>query len=430
VQRNSVRELAEAARARYRRGTKGERGRILDEFCAVTGYHRAYARALLRGTPTSRGAAGRRPGRPRRYGADELALLRACWEITDGICGKRLAPFLPELLDKLAGHGALPAESSAEVVARVAGISAASVDRLLAAERGRWPRRGRGTTKPGTLLKQQIPIRTYADWDEARPGFLEIDLVAHCGQSGAGEFLFTLSTVDVSTGWSACVGVRNKSEYATFEALCQLRQELPFPLLGLDSDNGSEFINRSLLRYCEQERITFTRARPYRKNDNCHVEQKNWSVVRRLVGYARFELAALPALNRVHTLARDYVNFFQPVLKLVDKQRDGPRITKRYDRAKTPYQRLVASGALSAEAAATLADRYAALHPIRLKLDLEAAQQKLYAKACVSTAADANDEPNSSRSKIRRDHPRPVQNGKTISSSPTPQAVTHEKAEL
>lgn len=380
VGRKSKRELVEAVRPRYGRAKKQERGRILDEFCAATGYHRVYARRLLGRTPPV-APARQRTGRPVVYGSVEVALLRMCWEIADGICGKRLAPFLGQLLTKLEACGVLPDEAPPEVVARVAGMSAASIDRALGRDRAAWPKRGLGTTKPGTLLRHQIPIKTFAEWDHTQPGFLEMDLVAHCGQSGAGEFLFTLSTVDVATSWSACVGVRNKGEDAVFRALCQLRTELPFPLLGLDSDNGSEFINRAFFRYCSAEGITFTRGRPYRKNDSCHIEQKNWSVVRRLVGYARFELYALPALNRVHALARDYVNFLQPVLKLIDKTRDGARVRKRYDRAGTPYQRVLASGVLSPETAAVLAERYTTLNPFQLKIDLELAQQALYAKA-------------------------------------------------
>jgi len=315
------------------------------------------------------------------YGGAELDLLRACWELADGICGKRLAPFLPELLGKLATCGALPEEATAAVQARVGQMSASTVDRLLRPARAGWPKRGLGTTKPGTLLKGQVPIRTYAEWDEAVPGFLELDLVAHCGASGAGEFAFTLSAVDVATGWMSVQAVRNKGELAVFAALEQLRAELPFPLLGLDCDNGGEFINRNMLRYCQAEGITLTRSRPYRKNDNCHIEQKNWSVVRRLVGYARFEAPALPALARVYALARDYVNFLQPVRKLREKTRDGAKLTKRYDQAQTPYRRLLATGTLAADVAADLAAHYAALHPIRLKLDLEAAQQALYTRA-------------------------------------------------
>src|ERR671938_1916294 len=227
-------------------------------------------------------------------------------------------------------------------------MGAATIDRLLRPDRGLARNRGRPLTHPGSLLRSQVPIKTFADWTDARPGFLEIDLVAHCGSTSAGQFLFTLSTVDVATGWTLCRGVRNKGEEAVFKELAEIRRRLPFPLLGLDSDNGGEFINRTLVHYREDESITLTRARPYRKNDSCHVEQKNWSVVRRLVGYARFEQDALSALNAVYALAEDYVNFLQPVLKLVEKTRDGSRVRRRYDTAHTPYRRLLSLAELPA----------------------------------------------------------------------------------
>jgi hypothetical protein len=368
-------------RARYAAAGKRGKGEVLDQFCGLSGYHRAYARRLLGASVPRPSGVSRRGGRPRRYGSAEVALLRACWELADQICGKRLAPFLPELLERLQHWGALPEQMNAEVLARVAQMSPATVDRLLQASKVGWPQRGLGTTKPGTLLKGQVPIRTYAAWDDRRPGFLEMDLVAHCGASGAGEFLFTLSAVDVATGWMSLQAVRNKGEVAVFAALQQLRADLPFPLLGLDCDNGGEFINRNLLRYCQTEQITLTRSRPYRKNDNCHIEQKNWSVVRRLAGYGRFEAIALPALNGLYALARDYVNFLQPVRKLIDTTREGAKITKHYDQAQTPYRRLLATQHLTLEAAELLAVRSAALHPLRLKLDLEAAQQRLYERA-------------------------------------------------
>ena len=382
MQRCSIHDLAAALRPRYRRSSKSGRGLVLDEFCAATGYHRVYARALLR-TPTAvalpAAAAPDLPrGRPPRYEAADVRLLQVCWEVTDGLCGKRLAPFLPELLARLQACDALPADATPAVIARVGQMSAATVDRRLQPYRERWPGRGRSLTKPGTLLKHQVPIRTFAEWDDARPGFLEMDLVAHCGTSGAGEFLVTLSAVDVATGWMGLEGVLNKGELAVFEALEQLRARLPFPILGLDSDNGSEFINHHLLRWCQAEGITLTRSRPYRKNDNCFIEQKNWSVVRRLVGYARFERDCLGRLRAVYSQARDAVNFLQPVMKLREKLRDGATITKRYDAARTPYRRLLESAIPDTAHRDRLRLQYDQLHPVKLKLAIEAAQTALY----------------------------------------------------
>jgi hypothetical protein len=265
---------------------------------------------------------------------------------------------------------------------RVARMSAATVDRALRPSRAQAKRRrGLSRTQAGTLLKGQIAIRTFADWAEARPGFLEMDLVAHCGWSGAGQFLYTLSLVDVTTGWVACAGLRDKRQETVCHALQRLQADLPFRILGLDSDNGSEFINRALLDYCISQGITFTRSRPYLRNDTCHVEQKNWAVVRRLVGYDRLELPALPALERIHDLARDYVNFLHPVRKLVSKTRSGPRVTRRYDVARTPFHRLLDSGVLSIKTAKQLQARSKNVDPLRLKVQLEAAQRTLAARA-------------------------------------------------
>ena len=385
MKRETRYDYAAAVARRYQRSSRQQKGWILDEFCAATGYHRKYAIKLLRG-PFPRAALPPGHGRPPVYGPEDAAVLRTCWEIADQVCSKRLAPFLPELLAKLRACGEL-AEVSPGVVDRVAHLSAATIDRLLGAYRALPSGRGRSLTRPGSLLRSQVPIKTFADWQDARPGFLEIDLVAHCGPTSAGPFLFTLSTVDVATGWMLCRGVRNRGEAAVFEELAEIRRRLPFPLLGLDADNGGEFINRTLVHYCQDEAITLTRARPYRKNDSCHVEQKNWSVVRRLVGYARFEQDALPALNAVYALAEDYVNFLQPVLKLVEKTRDGPRVRRRYDTAQTPYRRLLALGGLPAATRHQLDTQYETIHPIRLKTALEAAQTQLSAHAARSYSA-------------------------------------------
>jgi hypothetical protein len=385
VKRETRYDYAAAVAMRYQRSGREQKGWILDEFCAATGYNRKYAIKLLRG-PFPRAALPPGHGRPPVYGPEAAAVLQACWEIADHICSKRLAPFLPELLGKLCACGELT-ELSPGLVDRVAHMSAATIDRLLAPYRALTGGRGRSLTHPGALLRSQVPIKTFADWDDAQPGFLEIDLVAHCGSNSTGPFLFTLSTVDVATGWTLCRGVRNKGEATVFEELAEIRRRLPFPLRGLDSDNGGEFINRTLVHYCEDESITLTRARPYRKNDSCHIEQKNWSVVRRLVGYARFEQDALPSLNAVYMLAEDYVNFLQPVLKLVEKTRDGSRVSRRYDTAQTPYRRLLSLGNLSTTMKDYLEIRYEAIRPIDLKTALQQAQTKLSAHAARSHSA-------------------------------------------
>ena len=271
---------------------------------------------------------------------------------------------------------------TAEIEAQLCRMSPSTIDRLLRPWRRVGGRRPFTTTKPGSLLKSSIPIRTFAGWQEDQSGFLEVDLVSHCGESAEGFYLTTLSTVDVASGWSECVGVWGKGQERVGAAVHRVRQRLPFPLLGLDSDNGSEFINRHLYSYCHREGITFTRSRSYKKNDSCHVEQKNWSVVRRLVGYDRYSSrAALEALNRVYDLLRLYVNFFQPVMKLAAKTRHGAKVHKVYDRARTPYQRLLETGVLTEAKQQQLAAMYHGLNPVALLRQINDNLERLWTLA-------------------------------------------------
>ena len=367
--------------ARYLRASKKQKGRLLDELVALTGYHRWYAVGLLRGGgpppggPRGRAEGGRRQ-RARRYDAAVLAALRRIWVIMDCICGKRLAPVLPEMIAVLERHGELQLVPATR--GKLCAISAASIDRLLAAERRRLNVRGRSGTKPGTLLKQQIPIRTFAEWDQTQPGFVEIDLVGHDGGVAQGDYCQTLDVTDVASGWTETQAVINKAQVWVFAALQEIRGRLPFALLGIDSDNGSEFINGHLLRYTRQEHITFTRGRAGKKNDGCFVEQKNYSVVRRAVGYARYEGSAhLRLLNALYAQLRLYTNFFQPVMKLISKERTGAKVKKTYDRARTPYQRLANSSALSPQAQQQLRTQYAGLNPAELKRSISQLQARL-----------------------------------------------------
>jgi len=361
--RVSILEYVEAVRGRYFRVSKKEKGKILDEFTKVTGFHRKAAiRLIHRGNHTT---TTKKRGRPKQYGAAVVGALRMMWEATDRLCSKRLHPFLPEMVTVLRRHG--ESDMPTEIEAQMRQISPSTIDRLLQPYRRLGGRRPFSTTKRGSLLKSSIPIRTFADWLDDRPGFLEVDLVAHCGESTVGFYLTTLCAVDVATGWSECIGVWGKGQERVGGAVHHIRQRLPFPLLGLDSDNGSEFINQHLYNYCQRHQITFTRSRSYKKNDSCHVEQKNWSVVRRLVGYDRYNSkAALEALNRVYYLTRLYVNFFQPVMKLVSKTRHGAKVHKVYETAQTPYQRLLQSGILSEAKRTELAATYHRLNPVLL----------------------------------------------------------------
>jgi len=376
--RGSILEYAEAIRGRYLNVSRKEKGRILDEFTNVTSLHRKAAIRLLRRRDQAK--MKRKRGRPRRYGHDAVNALRVVWEATDRLCSKRLHPFLPEVLETLKRHEGIII--TPEVDAQLCRVSPSTIDRLLHPYRRLGGRHPFATTKPGSLLKKSIPIRTFADWEENTPGFLEIDLVAHCGESTEGFYLNTLSTVDVASGWSECMAVWGKGQQRVRSAIHQVRQRLPFPLLGLDSDNGGEFINHYLYNYCQDEKITFTRSRPYKKNDGCHVEQKNWSVVRRLVGYDRYSSkAALEALNRVYNLTRLYVNFFQPVMKLVYKTRNGAKVHKFYDTAQTPYQRLLSAGILTEGKQQELVSTYHRLNPVLLRRQINENLEQLWGLA-------------------------------------------------
>lgn len=317
------------------------------------------------------------------YDQQVLIVLRQVWMILDYICGKRLAAIMPEVLVRLEYCGELKIEP--EVRTKLLRISAASIDRLLRAERQKHELRGRARTKPGTLLKKQIPLRTFSEWNEQRPGFVEIDLVGHDGGLLQGEHLYTLDMTDVYSGWTEVQAVQNKAQVWVFAALKELRARLPFPLQGIDSDNGSEFINADLWQYCQQERLTFTRSRPYRKNDNCYVEQKNYTIVRRHVGYQRLAgTEQLALVNKLYEHLRLYANYFQPSMKLKCKERQGSQVKKTYDIPQTPYQRLQQSPYLSAATKQRLQTEYARLNPAELKRQIERLQDKL-----LKFAADA-----------------------------------------
>lgn len=379
--------LVRVTAGRYQRVRKSEKGRILDEFVEATGYHRKYASYLLSLHGRRRFVAPRtvivgdirkraRKKREPEYGGEIVKVLVKIWAILDFICGKRLKAALPEVVPRLEKWGEL--RISNETRGKLLKMSASTVDRLLAGERKRMELKSRRGTKPGTLLKNQVPIRTFQDWDETKPGFAEIDLVSHGGGDERGDFCQTLCATDVCSGWTEAEGVRNKAQVHVFGALTNIRQRLPFELLGIDSDNGSEFINKHLIGYCEKEGITFTRSRTYRKNDNCYVEQKNYTVVRKTVGYARYDTELeLMLLNRLYSYLRLYTNYFMPSMKLRKKTRIGSKVVKQFDKPKTPYVRLLESPSVDRRVKRRLRAEYKDLNPAQLKREIVGLQREL-----------------------------------------------------
>lgn len=368
------RELLMSARNRYQKGDRMEKQKILDEIVAVTGYHRKYVITVLKRKDQAqkRRSSSRKP---RIYTEEVQKIIIKIWQASNQLCAKRLAPYLTEFVSILEQKGHL--QLTDETRKKVVEISAATIDRIVASVRGR---RGLTTTKKGTLIKHQIPIRTFNEWDDGRPGFLEADLVAHCGTTVSGSYLNTLTLTDVATGWTECFALLTKSQECVTQALDQGLAIFPFPILGLDTDNGSEFMNGELITFCKMRGITFTRSRPYKKNDQCYVEQKNGSVVRRLVGYDRFEgTAACRQLAEVHGIIRLHVNFFQPSMKLIGKHRiGGNRVKKTYDQAQTPYQRLLASAEIAPEIKSWLREQYAKLDPVEILSHLAKPQTSLW----------------------------------------------------
>jgi len=323
----SKRELLEVVRPRYLKASKVEKQKMLDEFTSATGYHRKHAiRVLKNQVQVQNHLKGKTKTYQTIYRGEVVRALEQIWEIYGHLCSKRLQPFLPEAIKALERCQEIQLSKDTKELLSLAPparagvkISSASIDRCLCPVRIKT-RHGLSTTKPGSLLKKSIPVRTFTEWSEEQPGFMEIDLVAHCGDSTAGQFLNTLTCTDVCTGWADITGLPRRSQEAVSEAIHLMRQRLPFPLLGIDSDNGSEFINDLLYRYCLDEKITFTRSRPYKKNDQAHVEQKNWSVIRHTVGYDRWETEQeLALLESIYDDLRLYINFFQPSFKLMAK---------------------------------------------------------------------------------------------------------------
>jgi hypothetical protein len=411
-------EYVQAIYQRYRRARRPEKRRILDEFCQVAGCHRKHAIRLL----NSPAPGTARPPRRRDdiYSAAAIDALRSIWEAAGYPWSLRLKALLPLWLPWARRRFRLrPA-----VERQLRAISPRQMDRRLAPYRHALTRRLYGRTKPGTLLKHHIPIKTDR-WNVATPGFTEIDLVAHSGSLGEGEFLHSLNLTDIHTTWVETAAVLGKGQAGVQAALEELRQALPFPLRGIDSDNGSEFINQHLWDYCQAQEIQFTRGRPYKKDDNAHIEQKNWTHVRKLLGYVRYDSPAAQAA--IHALYRHelrlFQNLFLPSVKLLGKERVGARIRRRYDAPRTPLERVLACAETRPEVAARLQQQRASLDPFALARAIEQRLERIYALANARHSAGATAAP----------VPRPLRQRFSIKPSPhltarPPRSVTSETA--
>lgn len=370
---DSIKEYAAALRPRYQAASKKEKGALLEEFCQTTQYHRKAAIRVLSGEsrpPQHRGG-------KRQYGPEVLAPLVMAWEALERPCGKRLAPFLGDVIAQLERHGELTLDDAVRL--RLESISASTIDRLLRPKRQRSLRRPWAHTAGAGSLRDEVAIRTHGQWQGVQPGSLQADLVLHCGETTAGFYLATLTMVDVATSWCELEAVWGTGKQRVGTAIHHARQRLPFRLRELHTDNGSEFVNHTLVPWCREEQIRLTRGRPYRKNDQAYAEQKNWSAVRRIVGYLRFSSReAQRSLEAVYRILPDYLNFFQPVRKLEATLRDGARTRRVYTEARTPYQRLLDSGVLDDLTRERLERHYRSLNPLALRSRLDAALRVLW----------------------------------------------------
>jgi len=376
----SKQEYREAVYLRYKNASRHEKTLILDEFCATCRCHRKHAIRALRRFKRFTKPKPRKRGKPSLYQREEiLTPLKQIWLDANLPCSKRLQAILPFWLP---GYSQCFGELPAEVRDALLKISPATIDRLLRPVRVQYQGRGRSATKPGTLLRNQIPIQTN-QWDESRPGFLEADTVAHCGEFLSGSFVYTIDTVDIATGWTEQRAIWGKGETAVLQQLKDIEKALPFPLLGFDSDNGSEFLNYHLFRHFTHRKqpVRFTRSRAYHKDDNAHIEQKNWTHVRQWLGYQRLDNhAVVPLLNALYRSEwRTFHNFFCPSVKLIHKKRVGSKTIKLYDSPKTPYLRVIESPYVSQKVKDTMTKYLENQNPFLLRKTIEAKLKKIFA---------------------------------------------------
>ncbi|WP_078125339.1 DDE-type integrase/transposase/recombinase [Leptospira alexanderi] len=325
---------------RYRWAFKKEKSLILDEFVEVTRYNRSYARTVLRGAEGKKSPSKKLRKKIPVYDEEVRKALEFIWEVLDRICSRRMKAAIPEVLKQIEHLQNYPLNKYLKT--KLLSISSASIDRLLKRIRFKFRGRGTSTTKQPRFLIDKIPIKTFGEWKDTSPGFTQVDLIAHNGGNVYGGFFSTLCATDVCTGWTICILVKNKTEFQMLKAFSKLRKAFPFPLLGIHSDNGSEFINDTILRFAAKHQLTFTRGRPYKKNDNPHIEQKNYSVVRRNTGYLRFDKPEhADSLKALYSYLNLYNNFFLPVMILIEKHRIGSKGIRKYDNPKSPYTRVL-----------------------------------------------------------------------------------------
>jgi hypothetical protein len=368
------RELIEAIAGRYHAAARADQKKILDEFIEVTGFHRKHAIRALRRTVAADHGKVPTP-RSRVYNQAVVEGLTILWEAADRICGKRLKYAIPTLLDAMERYGHLRLDSGIRRL--ILAASAATIDRLLRPVRNA-SKHGRRRNGISTPLRKSIRVRTFADWNDPPPGFFEMDMVAHCGKSVAGSHVHSLVLTDIASGWTVAGAMVVREQMLVTVTVENIRTELPFPLVGLDVDNDSAFINQTLVDYCKDRKIELTRSRAYKKNDQAWIEQKNGAVVRRMVGYGRLEgNAAVAVLAELHESARLYVNFFLPSFKLLSKSRDGAKVAKKYDTPATPCERLWANDRVTDEQKKHLRETFAGLDPILLLNRIRAAQHKI-----------------------------------------------------
>jgi transposase InsO family protein len=374
MSQNSKWEYLKAIYTRYRKASKELRTLILNEFCHVCGYHRKYAIRLLNGPAPQKPTSTRKTRRP-SYSAKVISVLSLIWEAAGYPCSQRLKALLPLWLPWAQKRFPL----SAQLQEQLLSISPSTIDRRLKAKRQLLKKRLYGRTKPGTLLKHHIPIKTDS-WNVTAPGFTETDLVSHSGNSEQGEFVHSLNVTDIHSTWVESRAVMGKGQAGVLDAMKAIEQALPFKLLGIDSDNGSEFINYHLKAFCDQKQIQFTRGRPYKKDDNAHIEQKNWTHVRKVFGYLRYD--ALPAQQAMNDLYRNELrtlqNLFLPSMKLIRKVRVGSKLTRRYDKPQTPLERVAACPQADPLKLAELQKLRDATDPFALAKTVEQKLERIY----------------------------------------------------